>query len=183
MRSPKTTVKKSQAQSKGARSKGLHLSAPSVGAAKGAKRPVATAAGVVICDTCKAVYYDKHWHSRSLVASWLDLKGAAIGRCEACRGGKQYAGEIVLEGLKDSLERDEILHLIRRVGKRAQLRNAEARVIGIEVTGARVRVTTTDNQLAVAIGKQIHEARKGSQLQVTWSSGDKPVRVIWRKLA
>jgi hypothetical protein len=182
MRSPKSLVKKSQPMVRAARSKSLRQSAPSLGGNRGAKNLLASAAGVIICDQCQAVLYDKHWHAKSLVASWLDLKGAASGRCDACRGGKQFAGEVVLEGLKNSLERDEIIALVRNVGKRALKRDPEERIISLEIAGSRVRATTTENQLAVAIGKQIHEARKGGELHIIWSDGDKPVRVVWRKL-
>jgi hypothetical protein len=182
MRSPKSIVKKSQPIVRSAKNKSLRVSTPSLGGGRNAARLVPSAAGVVVCDQCGAVMYDKHWHSKALVAKWLDLKSATSGRCDACRGGKQFVGEVVLEGLKDSIERDEIVALIRNVGKRAMKRDPEERIISVEVVGSRVRVTTTENQLAVSIGKQVHEARKGGELHITWSASDKPVRVVWRKL-
>lgn len=175
-------MKKSQSAKLAARSKSLRQSAPEVGSVKGAKRPVAAAAGVIVCDRCGAVMYDKHWHAPALVTGWKKMN-ATTGRCDACLRGKEFVGEVVFEGLKDAQEREEVLGLVRNIGKRAQRRDPEDRVISIETVGSRVRVTTSENQLAVSIGKQVHEARKGGELQVTWSAGDKPVRVVWRSKA
>jgi hypothetical protein len=72
-----------------------------------------------------------------------------------------------------------VLALARNVGRRAQARDPEDRIIKINDAPGGAVVTTTENQLAVSIGKQIDRARKGGKLDITWSQGDKPVRVRW----
>ena len=85
----------------------------------------------------------------------------------------------MIEGLKDEGERQEVVGLVRNAGKRAMKRDPEDRVISVVVSGAKIRVLTSENQLAVAIGKQLHQARKGGKLTIIWSAQDKPVRVHW----
>jgi hypothetical protein len=163
------------------KAKGLRGSAP-IGSSKGAVKPRSAGGEPAVCPGCRAVLYDKHWHDRALVASWLDLRSAASVKCDACRSGGNHAGEVVLEGLGDSVERDEVIALVRHVGNRATRRDPEDRIVGITVKGSRVRVLTSENQLALSVGKQVHAARKGGELEVTWSDEDKPVRVVWRKV-
>jgi hypothetical protein len=86
---------------------------------------------------------------------------------------------VILTGLKELSRRLEVVGLIKNIGTRATKRNPEAQIIKIEDGGNSVRVTTTDNQLAVALGKQVDAAVKGGKLQVTWSREDAPVRVRW----
>jgi hypothetical protein len=69
--------------------------------------------------------------------------------------------------------------LARNVANRAGRRDPEDRIIKIVDAGESVVIYTTENQLAVSIGKQIHSARKGGTLVITWSHQDKPVRVRW----
>lgn len=139
----------------------------------------------LLCTGCGAIYFDKHWHSASLVKGIVrgDLKEAL---CDACKmgvkddGGKVsgFGGEVTLEGMSDDIK-SEVIGLVRNVGKRATHRDPEERIVKIVDKGKSVAVYTTENQLAVSIGKQVHRARKGGELQITWSHDDKPVRVRW----
>jgi hypothetical protein len=143
---------------------------------------------VAVCPRCQAIYYDKHWHSWNTANRRLpkDLPVSAV-LCRACailtanKGNTRdsYSGEVILSGLKELTNRLEIIGLIKNIGKRATRRNPEAQIIKIEDQGDSVRVTTTDNQLAVALGKQVDAAVKGGKLTVVWSREDVPVRVSW----
>lgn len=141
--------------------------------------------GVVVCEDCRAVWHDKHWHSPSVVEG-MDLSGAGAGLCEECKSQRKgkaapYAGEVTLDGEFSPQEKDEILGLVRNAGKRAMARNPEDRIVRIAESGGAIKVYTSLNQLAVAVGTQVHHARKGGELTITWSRTDKPVRVLWRK--
>ena len=146
-----------------------------------------TKKGMVACERCGAVYFDKHWHSPSVFnASFLtDFMAKAV--CDECRliakaSGSEpagYAGELTLEGLHDAAVKAEVLGLVRNVGKRATNRDPEDRIVKIAEKGGAVIVYTTENQLAVSIGKQVDRSRKGGTLTITWSSTDKPARVHW----
>lgn len=143
--------------------------------------------GVIRCEDCSAIWYDKHWHSPSVVEH-MRLATSAMGLCEECRRARRspkntapYAGEVTLDGEFAPHEKEEILGLIRNVGKRAMKRDPEDRIVRIAEAGGAIKVFTTKNQLAVAIGKQVHDARKGGELHITWSRTDMPVRVRWTK--
>lgn len=143
--------------------------------------------GMLRCEGCRAVYFDKHWHSAKVLGD-MDLFGIAAGLCDECAmtkkksaGSPAYAGEVVLDGEFAPAEKAEILALVRNAGKRASSRDPMDRIVRIAEAGGAVRVYTTENQLAVAIGKQVHHARKGGTLTITWSKGDKLVRVHWQK--
>ena len=143
---------------------------------------------VVICPRCQAIYYDKHWHSWQTAGrrlpSGLKTKEAMCLACAALTTGKGsstsgYAGEVILSGLSNLGRRLEIINLIKNVGKRAVRRNPEDQIIKIEDKTDTVRVTTTENQLAIAIGKEVDAAEKGGKLTIAWSAENKPARVRW----
>lgn len=147
---------------------------------------------VQICERCHAVYYDEHWHSWQTAKSLADFfrqgKMAIETLCTECNfikrgheGVENYEGEVLLHGLSDLKEKTEILNLIRNVGSRASRRDPEDQIIKIEDKGDTVRVTTTENQLAVSIGKQIDRAHKGGRLEIKFSAVDHPTRVVWKR--
>ncbi|MDD5252240.1 MAG: hypothetical protein PHT12_06485 [Patescibacteria group bacterium] len=135
--------------------------------------------GAARCGDCGAVYYDKHWHSAELVPAKVRTGGLAKKKCDVCRAGAAYAGEVLIEGVADQGERAEIAALVRNIGKRATLRDPEERIVRLHDDGSSLRIFTSENQLAVSIGKQVDQARKGGRLDIVWSADDKPVRVHW----
>lgn len=141
------------------------------------------------CPDCFSVYYDKHWHAPSFFGGKGAVRSAVLvrERCIECairakaRGSVVFGGEVLLKGAYDHDEQDELLRLVRNVGKRASKRDPQDRIVRIDRSGATVKILTSENQLAVSIGKQLHRARKGSSLTITWSHDDKLVRVLVRK--
>jgi hypothetical protein len=93
--------------------------------------------------------------------------------------GPGWAGEVVLEGL-NAAEKADVRGLIRHTGARGP-RDPNDRVIKIEDTKNGLRILTAENRLALSIGKRVHRSRKGGTLTITWSPGDMPVRVHWKK--
>jgi len=143
--------------------------------------------GSAACPDCGAVYFDKHWHTCS--EPDCRLKSAALPElvCPECRltdnsaaRSGAYAGEVMIEGVSDPAELKEIKNLALNVAKRASKRDPEDRVVKVIDGPGSLDIYTTENQLAVSIGKQIHHARKGGELTITWSKTDKPVRVRWQ---
>ena len=86
----------------------------------------------------------------------------------------------MVEAIRDDAERQEMVAIVRKAGKRAIRRDPMDRIVSVTVYGGRIRVLTSENQLAVSLGKQLHRARKRSVLTITWSAHDKPVRVHWK---
>ncbi|MDP3985522.1 MAG: hypothetical protein Q8P82_02045 [bacterium] len=145
---------------------------------------------IVVCPKCHALYYDKHWHS------WSQAKGLAERlrklsvveeMCTECRWShdagseskRSYEGEVILAGWGTLEEKREIIQIIRNVGNRATRRDPEDQIIRIDDQGNKIRVLTTENQLAVSIGKQVDRARKGGRLEIIFSEQDAIARVRW----
>jgi hypothetical protein len=153
-------------------------------------KEVKAGTAIASCPNCHALYFDKHWHTWSNASTVLP-KGHKVREeiCAACRmlvpskkGDRSefgYEGEVVLSGLNDTALKLEIVRLIKNVSARAVLRDPEAQVIKIEDKGRSVRVTTTVNQLAEAIGKEVASAHKGGELNIRFSNDNLPVRVYW----
>ncbi len=144
--------------------------------------------GAALCPSCGAVYYEKHWRSAAALPAGFKTAGLPSKLCEECRagavvgGGKAvgWAGELLVTGVTDPELRAEIMGLIKNVGDRAARRDPEERIIDLLAFPSEIRVYTTENQLAVSIGKQLDRAHKGGKLEIKWSAGDKVARVRWQ---
>jgi hypothetical protein len=154
-------------------------------------RELKAGSSVMVCTRCHAIYYDKHWHTWSNGETRLPV-GAKITEslCGACASinsnrGKTstfgFEGEVILSGLAEGSRKQEMMRLVRNIGSRAVRRDPEDQIIKIEDKGNTVRITTTENQLAISIGKQVERAFKGGTLVIRWSNEDLPARVTWKE--
>lgn len=87
-------------------------------------------------------------------------------------------GEVRIPSLPPRF-RDDILATLARVGAEAERRDPKHRILTLRAEGRGVRVTTSENQLAVRIGKKLRDAFKGSALRISYSDEDMPIRVTW----
>ena len=139
----------------------------------------------MICPKCHAVYFDKHWHSNKFLSqAYKWNKGVEYELCpedkqiKEGKGWVNYEGEVILKKIpKDKMT--EIIQQIRNIGKRGKSRDPQDKIIKLEIGANKIRVLTTENQLAASIGKQIDQAHKGGKLEIEWSHQDKPARVVW----
>lgn len=153
-------------------------------------------ASAQLCDRCDAIWYDGHWHTAPGMAAMLRAKKkAAKGPkkqmlCHECHVAvhgsndpKQalYEGQLILDGLDDPKEKAEILATARNFSKKQTKRDPEDRVVAIDDRGARVVITTTENQTAVGMGKAVAASHKGGDLKISWSKTDLPARVRWTR--
>lgn len=148
--------------------------------------------GVRICDRCAAVLYDGHWHADPVAREALtDAKprsASVEAFCPQCRyvmegegrADADFEGQVTLDGLHDAKEKDSILRTVRNYARDMEKRDPEDQIIALEDRGDRVIVATSDNQLAVGIGKAVDKAFKGGELRIVWSEDDKPARVYWK---
>src|SRR5512133_1143325 len=136
-------------------------------------KEVKAGTAILSCPYCHALYYDKHWHTWSNASTVLP-KGHKVKEdvCPACRmlGARSgsnsefgYEGEVILSGLADTALKLEVIRTVKNIAARAVERDPEAQVIKIEDKGRSVRITTTENQLAEAIGKEVDRAHKGGE--------------------
>lgn len=147
--------------------------------------------GMEVCESCQAVYFDGHWHTVPPLAAVLKTSGKAAGEAGLCKqchwaahGSERvkagFEGQVTLDGLSDPAEKAEILAAVRNFAARAMKRDPEDQIIAIDDRGPRVVIATTENQLAVGIGKTVHAAFKGGKLRIAWSENDLPARVYWK---
>lgn len=140
--------------------------------------------GVVRCSTCGAYFLTDHW---LFVPAALAKKFVRIARgatCPACASERAHGmpaaeGELIVKGCA-AADRPLVLQTIAGYAARERARNPEARVLSVDVRGVDIRVLTTQNHLAVRIGKKLDESRKGGKLEIIYGSDDLPARVVWQ---
>lgn len=140
------------------------------------------------CNRCHAVFYDNHWHHEP--ALYERVAGNQLDKnifCPECtwikagfHGIVNFEGEVLLKGVPSEQVKKEIINEIRNIGTRASNRDPQDQIIKIEDKGDTIRITTTENQLAISIGKQVARAHKGGKLDIKLSKEDKPVRIVWQ---
>ncbi len=136
--------------------------------------------GIVLCKECGAVYYYKGWHHRLEDYQKLsEDKRIKFTLCPACQmiKDKMYEGQVILKNVPIN-KKEEILNLVKNVGQRAFQRDPLDRIIEIQEKNNNLEILTTENQLAVSIGKQIKRAFKGN-LEIKWPHQESTTRVIW----
>ncbi|OGZ34210.1 MAG: hypothetical protein A3I88_01380 [Candidatus Portnoybacteria bacterium RIFCSPLOWO2_12_FULL_39_9] len=156
---------------------------------------------ILMCQKCEAVYYYKSWHHRledyqslsedkprtfsGYASHKIYNPEKARGKrikfilCPACQmiKDKKYEGRIILKNAPPE-KKEEILGLVKNIGERAFQRDPLDRIISIKSKKGDIEILTTENQLAVSIGKQIKRAFKGS-LEIQWSHQESIARIIW----
>ncbi len=150
-----------------------------------------------LCERCNAVWFDGHWHTAPAMAAALRAKKKLAGKsgkagkqvlcheCHLAANGpadptkQALEGALTLDGLTDPAEKAKILSTCRNFSARASKRDPEDRIISIDDRGKRVVITTTENQMAVGMGKAVDAAFKGGKLRIVWSKDDMPARVFW----
>ena len=90
------------------------------------------------------------------------------------------AGAVRISGNFISDHEEEILNLIKREGKLSEERNSRARITKIEKANGGIIVETSDQHLAMKIGKSLQSAYKGEH-QYKYRDGDKFIEVNWRR--
>ena len=135
---------------------------------------------IVMCQSCHSVYYEKSWHHG--LGDYQQLsedKRIKFVLCPACQmiKDKKYEGVVTLENVSQD-KKAEMLNLVRNVGKRAFEKDPLDRIIEIkgESGKGKIEIFTTENQLAVIIGKKLKRAFQG-KLDIKYSHQESTARV------
>lgn len=91
-----------------------------------------------------------------------------------------YAGELVIQAVLTATEKKDILGLIRHTAATGP-RDPADQVMEIKDTPTGMRIRTTENHLAVAIGKKVDRSHKGGKLTIVWPSDAHMSRVTWKR--
>lgn len=136
------------------------------------------------CSGCGIFYYDKSWHKSLLGEKQEHLKENRqfkFTTCPACKMKKDkiFEGELVIKLKAESLKlKANILNTIKNSDKQAQGRDPLDRILWTEDNGDEIKIFTSENQLAVRIGKKLKSSFPGSTLEIK-HSGEDIIRVYW----
>jgi hypothetical protein len=138
----------------------------------------------VLCSECGIVYFDKAWHNRLEEEKSEHFKAGKrvnFELCPACKMKKDkiFEGELVVKLKVESKKlKGNVMNTIKNSDKQAQDRDPMDRILWTEDGDDEVRVFTSENQLAVRIGKKLESSFPGSKLEIQ-HSGEDIVRVYW----
>lgn len=134
----------------------------------------------VICPDCDAVYFEKSWHrsfeSASIKTSEDKKISFQVCPADQMRRDGTFEGELTLKGVPAGEKKDLMNHL-RNVAKQFEEKDPMDRVLKWEDKGATVRILTSENQLALTLGKAVHKASKSSSIDSSFSRAESPARV------
>ncbi len=124
--------------------------------------------GLEICPDCLNVHFKKKWHHPGdLGAASLKNNRTKLTVCPACLMVKRHTfeGELWIEDVPERVAQ-ELRNLIVAYGERAISKDPQDRIIYIENQPGGYRVTTTENQLAVKLGKKIKDVFRSVGLKI-----------------
>ena len=131
------------------------------------------------CPKCRATFMGGRWTWTKPAAN----EDAAEMLCPACQRihDKFPAGYVTLKGEFFKQNRDEIVTLLQTFEKKEKAERPLQRIMGMDdKKDGSMEVTTTDSQLARALGEALHDAYKGD-LKVRYSRDENLVRAVWKR--
>lgn len=130
-----------------------------------------------VCINCGALYaHGGRW-------SWEEAPpGAHRAVCPACRriADAYPAGTISIKGAFFKQHQEEILNLVRNVGRQEKNERPLERIIAIRRAADHTLVTTTGVHVARRIGEALSRSYKG-HLDFQYANGDLNIRVQWER--
>ena len=139
----------------------------------------------IICMDCGSCYFDKSWHhalDEEKTAHFKQDKTVKFDLCPACKMGKErrYEGEVVIK-MSDKRQgtRDQVKNSIKNSDEMARQRDPMDRVLWTEEKPDGLHVFTSENQLAVKIGKKIHSSFAKGKLTIKHSQDEDVMRVYF----
>ena len=140
----------------------------------------------ILCSECESVYFDKSWHNRLEEEKIQHLKTdrqVKFELCPVCKMAhdKLFEGELVVKLKSQNAKikiKEEILNTIKNSDKQARERDPMDRILWTEEREDGIHIFTSENQLAVRIGKKLKSSFPGSTLEIK-HSGEDVIRVYW----
>jgi hypothetical protein len=139
--------------------------------------------GYEVCPTCNSIFFNKAWHHPSAVnMSFDNKKNIKTATCPACQMKKDHVfeGELVIKmpGINPEMKKD-IMNAIENSDKMATEKDPMDRILWTEANGDELHVFTSENQLAVKIGKKLESAFKGGKMEIHHSHEEDIIRIYW----
>lgn len=145
--------------------------------------------GYVMCSDCKSVFFDKAWHhlmdedKHFSAEKDTNIKFAVCPACNMLRN-KMFEGEIVIKLnplAENAIIKNDVLGAIKNSDEMARERDPMDRILWTEDNGDEIKIYTSENQLAVKIGKKLDSSFPGGQLKIEHSHGEDLIRVWWER--
>lgn len=145
--------------------------------------------GYLVCPDCKSAFFDKAWHHMMEEDKHFSVekdKNIKFEICPACNmlKKKMFEGEIVIKlnlAGEHPIIKNDVLGAIKNSDELARQRDPMDRVLWMEDKGNEIKVYTSENQLAVIIGKKLDSSFPGGQLKIDHSHGEDLIRVFWER--
>jgi NMD protein affecting ribosome stability and mRNA decay len=134
-----------------------------------------------ICPTCGLVFHKKRWSRDEQILSIVS-KVAEKHKCPACRKIEDHyvMGFVTITGTFVPTVKSEIINIIHNQEKKEQFRNPLARIMSLNNKDETIVVETTNDNLAIAIGKALNRSH-GGELNVNYASNEQFARVNWHR--
>ncbi len=139
-------------------------------------------ADIVMCPEGNEVYYYKSWHHN--MQNYRELDTEKRVKFELCpvhqmKKDDTFEGLVTIENIP-SREQEEIVNLVENVEDRAYKRDPMDRILSMQESEGRLEIKTSENQLAVSIGKQVQRAHKNSEMKIKFSDSESVARIkVW----
>ena len=135
------------------------------------------------CMNCGSCYFEKSWHHSLDQAKLEHLKQEKMIKfdlCPACKMGKEkrYEGEVVIK-ISGTMNKQEIMNEIKNSDLMARQKDPMDRVLWTEDKPDGLHVFTSENQLAVKIGKKIKSSLGKGTLTIDHSQDEDVTRVYF----
>lgn len=136
------------------------------------------------CPSCGVVYNKKQWRFIDVKDIEFDRENnyIDIAKCPACRKIEDHypMGLVELSGSFIEGHKEDILNLIKNEEEREKEKNPLGRLMKIEEKDGKILLETTNEALALRLGKALFKAFKG-EVEYKFSETQKLVRVFWRR--
>ncbi|MDX1607979.1 MAG: hypothetical protein R3251_02120 [Candidatus Spechtbacterales bacterium] len=137
---------------------------------------------IVICPKCNASYYYKNWHHNLEDYEELDKnKNIEFKLCPAdqMKSSGKFEGELTIRNVPPEVK-DEIINQLENIADRAYRKDPMDRILQMHITDDRIEVRTSENQLALNMGRLVQRAHKNAESKVRLSEGESTARVrVW----
>jgi len=152
------------------------------------KQPAAEAGGKsyadpTTCLACGAVYSRKTWRQSAARSARAEAHcDAALARCPACEqvkaGGSE--GTVLVRGSFALANEGEIRRRALHVAARAGYTQPQRRIVSVRRTGSGLEVTTTSQELAHRLVRELKKAFHG-RATYSWSDRDGRLTATWER--
>lgn len=136
-------------------------------------------AGVTVCPVCKCAFYKKSWHAPLASPPDQEVR-TKLCPADEMKKEKRFEGQVVIVVSRPETLQD-IRNAIRNSDRQAQDHDPMDRVLWIDEEGNTLKVYTSENQMAVRLGKKLKDSHPGSTLAISHGEDQDPFRVTWKQ--